>query len=581
MMASTGRFLQIPLESRRSSVLEFCVRHQAAMVSGRVVLAVSLLISFLGGAAQIPPSLQQRNVAREVGLTDSIHTLPPLSEAMLQTQVLKRAAALHLGAVSPLNAWSKARAIYAVDQELVAPHSGRMVRFSGLRVSLLNRVLRSGVAIIDVKQRELLVDEPLELSRPGITLQLHRTLLRSPGQPLSFLMRMEHAHHLLIAGGIFCGPSWAMLVADSDDVAIVHAEFRQTKAGILITNSRHIAISDNVFSGLQGPSVVLHGDTHDSIVTRNWIHDNLGTGNWTAGVVLTDRNAQPTRDVRTLFIDDRFNVVPQPIPTRLHIPQDNIVLSNRILHNRASGIYSDGSVRNLVLSNYLKDNSKEGVCLDNGSTANVVAYNHLSRNGSRWGQTDADLQRDYILKFGRLADGSSPSKVPAISMDDAAYNQILFNTILQNSGGGIKMVRTAAANLLAGNTIVDDNMGQNAQFHFFGIELGAAPLDESVVDLNALPDQNNVIANNEIRGNQYAGIFFAAGSDHNLVVRNQIEGSGSWAMESVTLQDNIVKQNIIKLRLRNVVQANASPALGSGICFTCKGKVLTESKDFY
>jgi len=238
--------------------------------------------------------------------------------------------------------------------------------------------------------------------------------------------------------------------------------------------------------------------------------------------------------------------------SRLTIPEDNVIAYNHIGSNLASGIYSDGAVRNVYVGNRIERNSKEGLCLDNGSTANVVAFNTVEGNGKRWGRSDNDLKLDFILQLGRLPDGSSPAKVPGISIDNAAYNQIMFNEVDGNFGGGIKMVRTAFYNVIGLNTLSDNNEGQSNKFHFFGIELGAATADVKVIDLDFTPSRGNEIFGNIIRGSHYSGIFFAKGSDGNVIFDNTIFGATSWAMESVKPQPNESFNNLSNLKLRNI-----------------------------
>ncbi len=113
-----------------------------------------------------------------------------------------------------------------------------------------------------------------------------------------------------------------------------------------------------------------------------------------------------------MLAPDGFWAKPQPMMERLRAPHDNVVVDNQIAENRSSGMYSDGSVRNVIVSNRIERNAKEGLCLDYGSTANVVAWNLFRGNGRRWGMSDEDLRREFVFGLGRLPDGSSPAKVP-------------------------------------------------------------------------------------------------------------------------------------------------------------------------
>jgi parallel beta-helix repeat protein len=66
------------------------------------------------------------------------------------------------------------------------------------------------------------------------------------------------------------------------------------------------------------------------------------------------------------------------------VPRRNLVAFNRIATNASSGVYIDGAVENVLFDNLIEANSKEGICLDYGATANVVAMNQVRLNGKRW-----------------------------------------------------------------------------------------------------------------------------------------------------------------------------------------------------
>src|SRR5581483_1395876 len=99
-------------------------------------------------------------------------------------------------------------------------------------------------------------------------------------------------------------------------------------------------------------------------------------------------------------------------------------------------------------------------------------------------------------------------------------------------GGGVKMVRTGLFNLIVANTISDNNLGASPRFHFFGVELGGAPADAPVVDLDFVGSSGNVVYGNAIRGAHYSGVFIGAGSVQNDVLRNDIVGAQAFGVET-------------------------------------------------
>ena len=245
---------------------------------------------------------------------------------------------------------------------------------------------------------------------------------------------------------------------------------------------------------------------------------------------------------------------------RLNPPRDNLIAGNYVAHNLSSGIYVDGGVRNVIVGNTIHDNAKEGVCLDNGASANVLASNIIRRNGKRWGQADDVLAKDFALATGRLPDGTAAKKVPGVSIDNAIYNVVFANQVSFNYGGGIKLVRTAFFNLVGLNTVLKNNEGASAAFHFFGIELGAAPGDSASEELDFLASRENLIFSNTIRGDHYAGIFFGSGSDLNEVFDNVILDALQWGLESVAPAANLSLNNLTNLPSRNI-GAGIDPAL--------------------
>ena len=132
---------------------------------------------------------------------------------------------------------------------------------------------------------------------------------------------------------------------------------------------------------------MLHGDTQHAVVAENEVLADRGWSNWHAGIVVTDRLADPGDDATTLLRKDGYLVKQTRITDQLTIPHDNLIFKNQILGNLTSGIYSDGGARNVYVENTIANNSKEGMCLDNGSTANVVAFNLFRATASAGAST--------------------------------------------------------------------------------------------------------------------------------------------------------------------------------------------------
>lgn len=502
--------------------------------------------------------------------------LPPLRDRPTDTlraqlsglQVMERATQLGVSAASSTEAWQSAQGRWKAAMQPV-PAPVHVVVFSGSSASALNALLRQAtVAAVSVSSAVLQLDVPIEIARAGVVLDLGSAHLQ-PTAAMPYLLRIEGAQGVTVQGGVLSGGRTGVLVSRSRDVALRGMTLDGLGGGgIVLVDTRDSLVRDNTLRHLHAAPVLLAGDTTGAVVTGNEIADNLGPSNWHAGVVLTDRPADLAADPGNLFSADGFWVRPQPMAERTHVPQNNVIAYNHIAGNSSSGVYSDGSVRNVIVGNRIEGNSKEGLCLDDGSSADVVAWNTFRGNGQRWGKSDADLRNDFVLSAGKLPDGTSAAKLPAVSLDNAAFNEVVFNEFNGNFGGGVKMVRTGLYNLVGLNLLVDNNEGHSERFHFFGIELGAASADAPSPELDFGPSRGNIVFGNTVRGTHYAGIFFAPGSDNNDVFDNSIFGAAQWAMESARPEANTTLNNFTNLHSRNV-SAGLSPelAVDSGAIF--------------
>lgn len=525
-----------------------------------VLLAFLVAVSFVSAAPSSKTGQQPASTLGARDLAKEYH-LPPLRDqpgdpilaSVQKLQVVLRAQRLGLTSRSATDAWLASERTYVranASRSAAFPADAKV--FQGELASELNQMLdEPGPCVVRVESSDLRLDTPV-YPRDHCRLDLGRTALHSVGfQP--YQIQIKGRQDVRIDGGRLTGGSWGVSISRSSGVTVTGMEMDSLGGGgIMITNSRRVTIWRNRFQQLGGAGVMLHGNTRQAVIAENKMLDDRGWSNWHAGIVVTDRNADPGDDATTLLRKDGYLVKQTRITDRLSIPQDNLIYRNEIRGNHTSGIYSDGGVRNVFLQNAILNNSREGMCLDNGSTANVVADNLFRGNGKRWGVDDATLKRDFVWSFGRLPDGTSPAKLPGISLDNALYNQIVFNQIDRNYGSGVKMVRTSVFNLVGMNTVTDDNEGSNPKLHYFGILVGYASADESAWDLDFAPSQGNEIFANNVRGNHFAGIFFEPGADHNVVFDNSIFGAVMWGMDSARPQDEQTFNNLSNLPFRNI-----------------------------
>jgi hypothetical protein len=474
-----------------------------------------------------------------------------LQSVLSSTQVGRRARWLSLNRESAVEAWSAAEKLME-DEPKPPCAAGPTTRFLGKTASALNPLLGTPNASVEVVADSLQLDEPIQIRHSGVTLNFgHARLQPATGDP--YLLVIQNATCVTVRGGEFASGRAGILIANSARVRVEDADLHDlSSSGIVVSGSSQVVLRGNALHEISGAPVVLHWGTQQAIVTDNNIVNNRGASNFTAAILISDREVDLAPDPNAIFASDGYWSISQPIDKRLHPPHDNLIVRNHIAANAASGIYVDGGVRTVIASNIIEGNAKEGLCLDNGSTANVVVSNSIERNGSRWGESDRVLGADHVLAAGRNPDGTPASKLPGVSIDNALYNVVFKNDVEHNLGGGVKIVRTGYFNVVGMNTIVSNNDGASPSFHFFGVELGSTGADAPSSEIDFTPSRGNLVFSNLIRGSHYAGVFFGPGSDRNEVFDNTVMDATNWALESVSVMDNHTLNNLTNLPSRNI-----------------------------
>lgn len=166
------------------------------------------------------------------------------------------------------------------------------------------------------------------------------------------------------------------------------------------------ALVNNSIHENQNGAIFLNGEISDGVIEGNRIENNSGARNLTAGLVLC---SMPIEDIETAY---------NPFPDEmlydiLQSPHQLVVRGNTVAQNHSSGIYSESGYLNYYVENTIYKNEKEGMCLDYGSFGNYITGCEIRQNGGRNRMSDEDLEADFILDQGRMADGSSPPSCPA------------------------------------------------------------------------------------------------------------------------------------------------------------------------
>ena len=515
----------------------------------RVGVAVAALF-----VSSLPPSLIAQNIGTApqealdaVDVYAAYHldhkdgTDNPAGVEARTLQMWQRAAKLNLTSSSAYEAWTGAQKLQSSPVTLPA---SAPTPFDGTRASDLNTFLaNSGASYIRITAPAITTDQSIVINRDGVTIDFGNTSVTATSSNLLFHVRIEGVHNVAILGGIFRNGNSGILIKNAANVLVSRADLASLSGGGVITmNSNYVMVCDNRIRGTQGPGIIVGAATALSTVTRNEVMGNGSGSNWTAGIVLSDRDVDYGADPQALLVYRNFGPPFEAIRDKIHPPHDCLIAWNRVIDGISQGIYADGAVRMVIVGNDILGNAKEGLCLDNGATANVVVSNIFQHNGNRWGQTDEVLTLDFSNL--RLPDGTAASKLPAISLDNALYNIVYGNNISHNYGDGIKSVRTTFFNVLAQNIIESDNDGVNAYYRFFGFFIGAISADVPASDIDFTSSRGNMIFSNLIRGPHSSGMYIQMGSDQNQIFDNIIKDVQIFAIESVLEMANYYQNNM-------------------------------------
>ena len=365
--------------------------------------------------------------------------------------------------------------------------------------------------------------------------------------------------NLIIDGGC----NYGIYVKNSSNFALSGNEITNValKGVVLMGSGNRFAIECNSVHENHNGGIFVNGAYCLGLIAGNRINDNSGARNLMAGIVLCSMEIEN--------IDTAYNEFKDiPLADIQQSPNNIVLYDNTVAHNHSSGIYSDSGYMNYYIQNNIVGNEKEGMCLDYGSFGNYIARNTIQSNGGRNRMSDEDLEADFILSQGRMSDGSSPAKLPGISLDNTAYNTVYGNMVSMNYGSGIKAVRSAYRNQLLCNQISDNNAGVSDLYHFFGVELSTdMNADEEVVGLDFAPCYENIVARNIVSGSHYAGAFMGEGCYFNDFFDNLFVGCTDWSMESLSTEFNSSINNFSNVTSRGIALSNSLAVPVGGVVY--------------
>lgn len=459
-------------------------------------------------------------------------------------KVMKRAANLNVAqdlCLKPEAAWKS-----IVNNFVPLKEAEQKVEFEGTSASELNQVIRENTAV-HVTSQAIDLDETIVL-KDGVQLYFEGTELKDSGKT-EYAVLGDHVKNVVVKGAAVHGAVNGIYLVEPEHAEITDNEISGcVKRPLTVIGGSSVYLSENMITENGHGGIYTCGDLHDSIIEANRVQHNYGTSNWMAGIVLCSVELEDVMNPDTTFDDNlHFPNNTRSLDDMLTAPHNVVVYGNSVCNNNSSGVYCDGSYLTYILNNDIQSNDKEGMCLDYGTLGTYVAGNDIGFNGFRARQSDKDLDMDFVGGFGRLADGSSPAKLPGVSLDNTLWNILTENNVHDNAGSGIKSVRTTAQNIIAMNVVNDNNAGASDVFHFFGIELGAAISDtEEDIVMNFTADDENIVARNMISGMHSSGVYMAQGCRKNQIVQNVIYGVTYMEVEDLSGQSNTISDNIQK-----------------------------------
>lgn len=463
----------------------------------------------------------------------SIYQLPPLERApaksleaktLKETQVMMKAEQLKLNfaLIDDYSLYTQQLEQKITQQLTVLPTTAPSHNFTGDSTQALNAFLNSiqPPAQVQITAAQLKFDETITL-KTGIHLQGNHTKIT--GNAENFVFVGENIENFKLKGFDITAGKVGVYLKAVKNFVLEDLNLQTNQRGALLQGKSSTGlIRNNHFENNQNGGLAFIGEVKEIWVRHNQFTQTQDDSNWHAGFLMTDTFLGEE------WIGNERDFVPFAIRTPIlkgieSLAAYNLIQENLFQANRAAGLYVDGGVGNVIAHNQFIDNDKQGLCLEGGALLNIVQHNNFTGNGRRQQQSDASLQQEQVLALGKMTDGTSVAKLPAIALDNAAYNLLLENTIRHNSGDGIKLVRTAFRNILIFNEILDNNQGQNSQFAFSGINLGyTADTLQEEGNHDFIPSVENIVAANTLYGAHEAGVHLEKDVTFNDVYNNLI-----------------------------------------------------------
>lgn len=391
---------------------------------------------------------------------------------------------------------------------------GEPLSFAGDSVSELNDFIaaQGGKAVrIAVQSEALALDASLSVPG-GVYLEGRQTRLTACDKRVEKAIAIEGAAGCGVSGFIVEGGcDYGVWIDGGEAIALTGNRFSgAARWGVAAGGGcRLLRIADNEISG-NGGGLLLNGAVSLCLVQCNAIAGNLGKGDMEAGVALCGAG----------LMNDGLDGMAKDAPGITAVegaPCGIALVDNRVEDNAGAGAISSAGYLNYFVGNAFAGNAGEGLRLDWGSFGCYVSGNTVTRNG---GKTR-----------------------PGVLLDNAVYNTLYGNVILENYGSGIECESTVHRTLLLCNTIADNHRGGAGRG--FGIAFGAT-LDSSTrgKKYDRMACCENIVARNMITGEHNSAVYLGVDSAANDFFDNAFMGCTDWSLENHSGKDNASVNNL-------------------------------------
>jgi len=314
-------------------------------------------------------------------------------------------------------------------------------------------------------------------------------------------IRLSECSKFTILGGHILNSRNLLCISSCQQFRLSEVSLEECEGfGFILFNCSFFEVRNCSFKNGLAAGVYCLGNTCYGVIEGNSFYGSRGFLNCDAGLHINHCTPSLAIDMIPDQSHENAKIVEKTLK-----PRFLFVRGNAYFFNRAQGIYAEGCLFCLFEQNVIHSNNKEGICFDWGCAFNYFKDNSLAFNGERAALSKEEIKADAIEQFPLLPDGSSSCKLPAISIDNGALNIVDSNVISRNYGGGIKMVRSAIANIITGNKFVDNCLGVNEHFRAFHavtlLAMGSeAEFDPDYTNLDFMPSKGNIVSANVFSG---------------------------------------------------------------------------------